>query len=77
MRTLTGHEEWIRTVAFDSTCLLASGSGDQTIKLWHKNTGNLLRTLEDHDDRVWQLAFDSNNLLASCSRDKTIKLWST
>ena len=43
--TLGGHGNWVRSVAFDSHDILASGSDDSTIKLWNKNTGGLLSTL--------------------------------
>ncbi|MDM8561341.1 serine/threonine-protein kinase [Candidatus Parabeggiatoa sp. HSG14] len=56
--------------------LLASGSWDNTIKLWAVKTGHLLRTLEAHKDLVLSVAFSPNGLLiASGSADHTIKLW--
>ena len=75
MRTLSGHGDYVESVAFDSNDILASGSGDRTIKLWNKNTGDLLRTLSGHGDVVFSVAFDSNDILASGSSDFTIKLW--
>ena len=77
MWTLTGHGEGVTSVMFDSTFLLASGSGDKTIRLWDTKTGSLLGTLEGHGNTVWQVAFDPKNLLASGSDDSTIKLWRT
>ncbi len=39
------------SVAFDpSGRTLASGSGDNTVKLWEVASGKLLRTLEGHED---------------------------
>jgi len=64
------------TVAFDSTYLLASGSSDNTVKLWNKNSGNQLRSLTGHTNEIYAVTFDSNGMLASGSADKTIKLWS-
>ncbi len=60
---------------FDFNDILASGSYDRTIKLWNKNTGDLLRTLSGHYNLVQSVAFDSNDILASGSGDYTIKLW--
>jgi WD40 repeat protein len=57
--------------------MIASGSGDSTIKLWNKNTGGLLITLRGHGSKVYSVAFDNNNMLASGSDDSTIKLWSS
>ncbi len=36
LRTLNGHGYSVRSVAFDSNNILASGSDDRTIKLWGK-----------------------------------------
>jgi len=57
--------------------LLASGSGDKTIKLWSLPEGALVKTLEGHKDTVRALAVSPDGkLLASGSGDQTIKLWS-
>jgi len=52
--------------------LLASGSSDNIIKLWNKNTGELWKILSGHGGPVYTVAFDSNNILASGSVDITI-----
>ena len=75
LRTLNGHFTTVDSVAFDSTYMLASGSWDSTIKLWNKNTGDLLRTLNGHGYWIWSVAFDATYMLASGSHDCTIKLW--
>jgi WD40 repeat protein len=49
---------------------------DRTIKLWNKNTGDLLRNLSGHGGPVYTFAFDNNDILAAGSVDSTIKLWS-
>ena len=72
LRTLTGHGEDVRAVAFGSTYLFANSSYDMTVKIW--NTGYSLRTLYKHDYIVFLLAFDSNNLLAIEYAKKTFKL---
>ena len=56
---------------------LASGSYDNTIKLWSLPEGNMLRTLEGHKGSVYALSISPNGrLLASGGLDETIKLWS-
>lgn len=55
--------------------LLASGSGDETIKLWNLHT-KVLRTFFGNSDSVNSIAFSPDGkLLASGSADGTIKLW--
>ena len=56
--------------------MLASGSGDNTVKLWDARSGDLLRTLEGHTDTVLSVAFaPDGKTLASGSEDNAIKLW--
>ncbi|KAE8422921.1 hypothetical protein BDV36DRAFT_244323 [Aspergillus pseudocaelatus] len=56
--------------------IIASGSKDNTIKLWGPNTGQPLRILEGHSDSVASVVFSSDGqMLASGSYDCTIKLW--
>jgi WD40 repeat protein len=39
---------------------LASGSGDNTVKLWDAATGKIKETLRGHTDSVASLAFSSD-----------------
>ncbi len=77
LRTLEGHEGSVRSIAFNPTGqVLASGSDDQTVKLWDVTSGKLLRTLEGHEMYVYSVAFDpTGQVLASASPDNTVKLW--
>jgi small GTP-binding protein len=77
LHTLEGHTDAVKCVAFDPQGdTLASGSHDNTVKLWEARSGKLLRTLEGHRDWVWSLAFDSQGVtLASGGIDRTVKLW--
>ena len=76
-RTLTGHTNSVTSVAFSPDGkLLASGSRDQTIKLWDVASGQAVRTLTGHTDKVTSVAFSPDGkLLASGSDDETVKLW--
>ncbi|MEH1989677.1 WD40 repeat domain-containing protein, partial [Nostoc sp.] len=55
---------------------LASGSSDNTIKLWDVSTGKAIKTLIGHSSSVWGVGFSPDGkTLASGSSDNTIKLW--
>ncbi|KAK4132149.1 dynein regulator [Trichocladium antarcticum] len=77
--TLQSHREPITCVAFHPVfSSLASGSEDQTIKIWDWELGELERTIKGHTKAVLDVDFGGprgKTLLASCSSDLTIKLW--
>ena len=57
---------------------IASGSQDNTIRLWDVASGKEFRRLEGHTAPVISIAFSSDGRrLASGSADKTIRLWDT
>lgn len=76
-RSLSGHQGEIFGLAFDSSNqLLASASGDQSIRLWDVQTGRLQTILKGHTAPVRTLAFSpKGNFLASGASDKTTRVW--
>jgi hypothetical protein len=54
---------------------LASGSCDNSIKIWDVATGAELRTLGGHEDFVWTVAALPNGQLASGANDNSINIW--
>jgi WD40 repeat protein len=76
--TVFEHKNTVWSLAFSpDSQLLASSSGDQTIKLWQLNSGELLRTISRaHLDTIWSVAISPDGLiLVSGSGDKTVKIW--
>ncbi|NCS59334.1 MAG: protein kinase [Microcystis aeruginosa G11-04] len=76
-KTLTGHSDCLDSVAYSPDGrYLASGSRDNTIKIWEVATGKELRTLTGHSEIVFSVAYSPDGrYLASGSRDNTIKIW--
>ena len=75
VRTLQGHSSSVYALAVLPDGTLASGSNDNSIKLWDVGTGQCVRTLQGHSDGVNALAVLPDGMLASGSDDKSIKLW--
>ncbi len=75
--TLAGHAGPVWGVAFSPDGQrLASGSNDQTVKIWDSATGEELFALKGHAGEVWGVAFSPDGQrLASGSNDQTVKIW--
>src|SRR5262245_45111116 len=76
-RTLNGHTDSVASVAPLGNRLLASGSRDQTSRIWNTESGELLHTLLGHTHSVLSVVPLGNRLLASGSDDRTIRIWNT
>src|SRR2546426_1049427 len=74
--TLYGHSNTVAAVAFSPDGrILATGSGDKTVKLWDISTRKEIATLP-HNDRVPSVTFspDGRFLTTACD-DRTIRIW--
>ena len=77
IHTIEGHANWITTVAF-SPCgrYFASGSGDQTVRLWNAETNEELHRFEGTGCGIRSIAFsEDGRYLASGSEDTAVRLW--
>ncbi len=77
LRVLHGHTSWISAVAASSDgCLFASGSEDQSVRLWDSHTNACLRVLQGYNSGIWSIAFSPDgNTLVSGGQDRRIRLW--
>lgn len=77
VRTLTGHANWVFSVAISPDGqTLVSSSADKTIKIWQLATGKLLNTLAGHLEWVRSVAISPDGqLIVSGSDDNSIKIW--
>ncbi|KAI1384645.1 DUF1900-domain-containing protein [Hypoxylon trugodes] len=74
---LTGHSRKVGQVLFNPAAenILASASGDLTIKIWDIGAGSPVHTLK-HPDIVQSLSWNaSGTMLVTTSRDKKLRVW--
>ncbi|KAG6879561.1 hypothetical protein C0992_001388 [Termitomyces sp. T32_za158] len=75
--TCKGHKRGVWTVRFSrAERILATGSGDKTVKLWSLDDFSCLKTLEGHTNSVLRVNFLNVGLqIVSTSSDGLVKLW--
>ncbi|KAJ5899031.1 hypothetical protein N7495_003775 [Penicillium taxi] len=77
LQTLEGHSDSVLSIAWspDGT-RLASGSMDDTVRIWDLATGQSVSTLEGHRGLVRSIAWSPDGTrLASGSMDDTVRIW--
>ncbi|KAJ9464311.1 putative U3 small nucleolar RNA-associated protein 13 [Diplonema papillatum] len=78
LSTLSGHKRRVHCAVFSThDRLLASGSGDTTVKLWSTNPGEgIVKSFQGHITPVLTLAFVNLGLqIISASTDGMLKVW--
>jgi len=75
--TLNAHSSWVTSVAIaPSSQILASGSLDDTVRLWNLQKGELLTTLTGHQKGINAIVISPDGRsLTSASDDYTLKIW--
>ncbi|KAI0480506.1 DUF1900-domain-containing protein [Xylariaceae sp. FL0804] len=74
---LTGHSRKVGQVLFNPAAenILASASGDFTIRLWDVGAGSTVHSLK-HADVIQSLSWNAQGtMLATTSRDKKLRVW--
>ncbi len=77
LSTLKGHTGAVTSVAFSPDGnLVASGSSDNTLRLWRVTQGVLLRTMTGHPFPILDVVFSPNGgTLATASSDGIVRVW--
>ena len=76
--SLQGHVKQMVSMKFSYNCFqLASGSDDNTVKIWDLRRKGCIYTLPAHQKTISDICFDRNdsNFMLTCSYDSTFKLW--
>ena len=74
---LTGHTANVKCIEFlgENWDYLASGSSDNTVKIWDVPKGTCQATLTGHTSRIWDLSSTNKGVfVASASGDGTVRV---
>ncbi|KAG1749731.1 WD40-repeat-containing domain protein [Suillus paluster] len=75
--TCKGHKRGVWTIKFGRTeRVLATGSGDKTVKLWNLEDFTCVKTFEGHTNSVLRVDFINHGMqLVTSASDGLVKLW--
>ncbi|CAI0377439.1 unnamed protein product [Linum tenue] len=72
--TLEGHKRTVRAISSDRGKVV-SGSDDQTVIVWDKQTTQLLEELKGHEAQVSCVRMLSGERVLTAAHDGTVKMW--
>ncbi|EPS64327.1 hypothetical protein M569_10454 [Genlisea aurea] len=72
--TLKGHTRTVRAISSDRAKVV-SGSDDQSVLVWDKQTTQLLEELKGHDAQVSIVRMLSGERVLTAGHDGTVKMW--
>ena len=75
--TCKGHKRGVWSVRFGKAeRVLATGSGDKTVKMWSLDDFSCVKTFEGHTDSVLRVDFiNAGKQMVSAASDGLVKLW--
>ncbi|KAJ2785618.1 hypothetical protein H4R18_000434 [Coemansia javaensis] len=77
-RSFAGHLGNVKCTAYVGRHgrYVASGSSDNTVRIWDTETAECAAVLRGHTSRIWDICVDSaGSTLISASGDSTVKIW--
>jgi len=75
IKTLIGHTDYVLSLTVFQDGRVASGSKDNTIRIWNIENGQTTNVLTGHNGQIGALTVLPDGRLASGSSDWTIRLW--
>ena len=74
LRSLLGHSETVRSVAFSDTDTVVSAGDDHTLRIWSVTDGTCRHFIRTPTSVFWGLAVSGNSVAAACS-DCNVRIW--
>ena len=75
-QALGGHTSWVWSIDFYDDDRVATGSHDQTLRLWSFSTGELLRTIDGYSNAAFAVACSADTGIAAVGYERSmVVLW--